>query len=216
VSEYKAQSGRTFDSNAGHGSPVAPQANEKGRDLHLGPQFVLFLRDSDIEHHLPRNLYDREAPSVKGSPNVPTPTPDRFRFVSRFCRTRRAQDGEVARLHLRRDEPTDAVPAKGMPAWLDAYDRFFQKRVHAHPAVECCCCCCCCALRGGRKLCALCEQQAALFVVLVMGLGQCGMLAARRVSWVCVCPWGPSRAALCLISRLNRDLREHGWIRYCP
>lgn len=125
--------------------------------------------------------------SAKGRRSTKTataPTSDPFRLVRWPRRTRRAQDRETARLYLRFDEPSDAVPAKRVPAWIDPRDRFFRKRVHAHRAVEH-------ALRSSREFRALLKQQAVLLVELELQYG--GQLAAR-IGCGRICRWWPGPA----------------------
>jgi hypothetical protein len=105
------------------------------------------------------------------------PTPDSFRVVSRLYGTCRTQNWETAHLHLRRDMPADAIPAKWMAAWLDARHGFFGERVHAHSAVKH-------ARRCSFKLSALCKQLAVRFVHLGLRGGR--RLAARGQSG---CGW---------------------------
>jgi hypothetical protein len=52
-------------------SPGTLQADEEVCHLHLDPRFVLLLRDANVEHQLPRNLYDRdENPISQKSPSA--------------------------------------------------------------------------------------------------------------------------------------------------
>jgi hypothetical protein len=39
-------------------APAALQENEKLCHFHLDPRFVLLLRGANVEHQIPRNLYD--------------------------------------------------------------------------------------------------------------------------------------------------------------
>jgi hypothetical protein len=40
-------------------SPTALQENKKFCQFHLDPPFVLLLRGTNVEHQIPRNLYDK-------------------------------------------------------------------------------------------------------------------------------------------------------------
>ncbi len=96
-----------------------------------------------------------------------------------------AQNWKAARLNLRHDERTNAFPAERVSAGIDACDRFFWKRVHAHSAVKH-------VLRSSSEFCALRSKHSIFFVELELQHGS--KFGARGRS--CITSREPGRTTL--------------------